>query len=1418
MDAGVTHDMDSVTERRFVTEADWIPGFWNYLLDLDRDDLVAELIQNDLDQDATRTVISFEEDRLVCEGNGKPVEAEGWLRLRKIQGAGHSVPAKRGKIGVKNHGLKTAFTVGDELQIMSAGQSIIQTLYRDGRNKPPYPGASREPTVDKHAPADGCRIIIWYRRHNIEPQQGEATVLGAVSHQDIDTLFLSACGSTPEQFAGIVSPEIARRYEIVLRHWKLGEARFLFSCTQPLKTTKRIELFRRRCSVGGNLSDLPGGLVEQAARRLVPLKGRLRQRIPDFFRRGRNFYVEVSWSIDRSGKPKIGTERYRYPIGFPQESHEARTGHSAHFNAPIVCDNKRHGPARNEATNKELRLACDALLTDALARYAVPRWGAAGLNPLVPTSGTESADEAIRSLLATLVRQGAMPVLKWREAAELLLKRKTQTLKAAIRRIAGRDGATRGRRYRMVIPKPTWSVEAVHSPLAVLCPRSEMQLDPRTHPDIVRLLVNKETPGWCEEFITFDEADAFSRMSNDGNQWFSGVRDPELEFSEPLIARSCLDLTHQALDNGKCEVGEEDNLLEALLLPVRHAQARPIGELYCSAPLPSDVPGLRLPPLLHDELTGHSLFKRRKWHRPNYTMARFLESGTLQAADEDTRRLFWLWLHQNVGRIAARERPRLAEVAIWPDETGSLCTIAELCDPGARRIGMVLGDSIRRPHEQVRRSKLVSARRQARTSIRRVPTSDEIYHWLNTRMAGFVVGDEADSATTDELGRFETDLTVLLSNPTIARLLKAAQMTLPALARDGSIQPRTGLVMPSSRSDRLALSDRFVLNDRQYAALLDKISPALEAPTATMLLDTFSEDPENFPALHARLEQFLTITSAEDDARPQLAEMPIIPTQRAARAPSVLAFSGSRGDYWGDWKTHISTKGLSQDEQRRYRAVGVTSAVPDLYTSHDFFEWLSEQNETVLSHHITCVLRHILHRDGPAEWAPTFTDTPCIPVRSRRGVRLVSLRTARSAPVFLPDAGDIGDAVIQRDPAVLLAIDRAREVAEPISDRLLHLRIRSLRMALKEPVDVTGTGEIAIAGEDILVRFRALLSRQFRRTLRKRLNDLGVTPELLRRDWHDRLSGIAEIRFADEVHARYRFRRKLYRDDVEAGFDAKSRVFWMKRDRRIKLRTFYEAVTRQLVFTSEARPIDLLALERALEIQVHDPSFGRPADTQMDAIDDVVEKDDDPIEDTDDVESEPGEALDGHSPFTPDPTRNVPRPRPIPTNAEGRTRRPSPPNDPPRQDQDERDSQPAPPVEAEQTTALKGDHYASHCQMCLCLRSPWELAPNGSYVQWEEVRRRIVEAHHVDPKSGGGARHAGNLILLCKMHHDNYGRRLSRAAVTAALRRSPKEMYVDFGTDSRVMGQRVELTISDTDEVVVLFFTDHHAAYWLSLA
>ena len=1421
MDAVVTHDPNIGTDQQFVTEADWIPKFWNDLLDFDRDDLIAELVQNDLDQDATRTVISFEEDRLVCEGNGKPVEADGWQRLRIIQGAGHKVPAKRGKIGVKNHGLKTAFTVGYELQLMSARHAIVQTLYANGRNKPPYPGASAKPIADPQAPADGCRITIWYRNADIEPRQGEATVLGAIGMQEIDDLFLSACASVPEQFAGIVSPEVVPRYEIVLRHWSLGEARFRFSCTRPRKIAKRIELFRRRCTVNGTVSSLPEGLQEQAARRLVPLEGRLRQRVADFFRRGRYFFVEVSWPIDQRGRPGIGIGRFRYPIGYPQASHEARTGHSAYFNVPVASDNKRHGPARNEATNAELRAACERLLIDVLARHTVPRWGAEGLHPLISSSDVDNHDMAIRPLLSVLANQGAMPVLNWRTAAELVFKGKKRNVRAAARRLAVQGRSKETKRYRFVVPATTWAPDRIHPALSLLCPRSEMQLDPRTHPDIVRLLTDGKTSGFTEGFVTFDEDAALSRVTSNGNEYFGAVADPEREFSEPLIARSYLDLIRLALDRDKCDEDREDALIEALLIPDICAQATPLQDLYSSAPLPSDVPSLRLPPVLHADLVAHPLFKRKKWRRPKYTMARFLDGGTLRASDEDTRRLFWQWLRRNERRVAPRERPKLADHAIWPDENGSLGRISDLCDPRSSRVGAVLADFIRRPHDHVRHSKLVSAGRKARTSIRHVPTKDEITHWLDTRMAGFKVGEKPGAATIENLKRFESDLAILLKDTAITRRLKEAEVTLPALAQDGSVQPRMALVLPGHGNDRVALSSRFLLRDRQWAAALDKLSQALSAPTAAMLLDTFVADSGNFSVLHPRLQQFLNVTEPGDDERLQLADMPILPAHGKPRTPSTLAFIGNRGDYWGDWKSRIPAAELSQDDQRRYRAVGVTSALPNPKTSRAFFHWLSTQDRTVLCRHIPHVLRHILHRDGPSDWAETFTETPFIPVKGRDGLRLVSLRTARRSPVYLPDAGDVGDVVIQKDGHVLLVVDRVKEVTEPISESLRKLGVRSLREALEEPENVAGAGEIGPADENILVRFSALQSSPFRRTFLKRLGALGIESELVRHDWQHRLGRVKDIRFADEVKARYRFRRKPYQLEVDAGFDPESGIFWMKRNHGTGLSSLYESVAKYLVFKPIARPIDLLALERTVELEINDPSFGRPAGVRLSPNDNnITAKDagrDEHGEDEEDgAEIDPGEAVFGHSPFEPDAMRNTPKPGPIPSRSRRTSRRPTHRNGASRSSKDDSHATPTPKLEEEHIETLKLSHYASHCQMCLCERPPRVLAPKGSYIQWEEVRRRVVEAHHVDLKAAGGARHAGNLILLCKLHHDNYGRRLTRSAITVAFGANTKEKSIRFGVDSEVKGQQIELAISDTGEVVKLFFTDEHAAFWVS--
>ena len=1414
MDAQVVDHPDRRVGTRFVTKFDAIPGFWNYLRGLDCNDLIAELIQNDLDQGATRTAISFNRTSLVCEGNGEPVDPEGWQRLQTILGAGDRVQEKRSKFGVKNHGLKAAFTIGDEIRLMSAGQTIVQTLYAKGRNMPPYPGASEYPMEDPQAPTEGCRVIVPYRNADLTPTQGEAIKLDAVDLDEIEALFESACAGLPEQFAGIVSPEVIPRYEIVLRHWTLGEARFCFSCTRPRRTAKRIEVFQRRCAVNGTYSSLPKPLRERAVRRLVPLRGILKERAADFFRRGKRFFIEASWPISAKGKPRTGTGRYRYPIGYPANSREARTGHSTHFNAPFASDNRRHAPAWNEATNVELREACKSLLIDAVAHHAIPRWKADGLNPIVPSADTDDGTEVVRSLLAPLVTRGALPVLNWRQAAELATKGKGEAVTLAVRHRAAKGFLRDERRYRFVVPAVTWVEGTVEPLLSLLSPPSEAQLDSRAHPDIVSLLVDEKTPGFAEAFVTFDEDDVIDRVTSQGNRYFGAIADREREFSQSFIARVYLDLIELALDHSRRATAKEDALLSTLLLPDVDSQATAFSDLYSNASLPSNLPDLHLPPILDGGLVTHALFKRRKWKIRKFTMAELLESAPLLNADEQTRRMFWKWLSQNGRYISSRDRPKLAELVIWPDENNSLCRISDLCEPRSGRIGTVLAGFIRRPHEEVRRSKLVSVGGRARTSVRRTPTEDETRAWLDTQLARFEIGSQPDGATADELRRFERHLSTLLEDRTVARVLTAAASALPALARDGAIRPRTELVFPSRGNDRLALPNRFLLSDRQRAAVLGKLSPALNAPTAAMLLDAFAEDSGNLRALQPRLKEFISITEPDDEERRGLAGMPIIPVDGQSRAPCELALGAKRGDYWGDWKIRISTEGLSQNDQSRYRTAGVTSALPKPETSLAFFEWLATQDQDVLRRHIPCVLRHFLHPNGPVRWARSFTDTPCIPARGPDGLRLVSSRLVRRKPVFLSDAGDIGDVVIQRDSGVLLVIHQVKEVTAPISEPLQELGVRSLREAIKEPESVAASGDFVPVSQDILARFRRLRSSRFRQTFRKRLNELGVELELVRHDWQDRLDRVQEIHFGEDVEVRFRFRGKLYPQKADAGFDPGTGIFWMKQG--LGPRGLYASVAKQLIFKPTARPIYLLALEHALEMEIADPSFGRPAGSQSDAGDD-----DTAVEDTDrrgqDGEENGGlgEAGGGHSPFSPDPTRNRPKPGPISAESAGPARRrKGQPGSPGSGEADS--SRQTPDLEKKHIEELKRRHYASHCQMCLCERSPRQLAPAGSYIESEEVRQSVVHAHHTDLVSAGGARHAGNIILLCKLHHDNYGRQFTRAGISAALRDKPKRVSVCYDEDSHVNGRKVEVVISGTGEVVKLFFTEYHIEYWLS--
>ena len=63
---------------RFISQVDVPALLTEFLQNIRTEEVVTELLQNELDQGATETTISFLRDRLVSEGNGRPVDKSGW--------------------------------------------------------------------------------------------------------------------------------------------------------------------------------------------------------------------------------------------------------------------------------------------------------------------------------------------------------------------------------------------------------------------------------------------------------------------------------------------------------------------------------------------------------------------------------------------------------------------------------------------------------------------------------------------------------------------------------------------------------------------------------------------------------------------------------------------------------------------------------------------------------------------------------------------------------------------------------------------------------------------------------------------------------------------------------------------------------------------------------------------------------------------------------------------------------------------------------------------------------------------------------------------------------------------------------------------------------------------------------------------
>jgi hypothetical protein len=513
-------------------------------------------------------------------------------------------------------------------------------------------------------------------------------------------------------------------------------------------------------------------------------------------------------------------------------------------------------------------------------------------------------------------------------------------------------------------------------------------------------------------------------------------------------------------------------------------------------------------------------------------------------------------------------------------------------------------------------------------------------------------------------------------------------------------------------------------------------------------------------------------------------------------APSQLAFKGNAGDYWGKWKTVISAAGLPDGAQALYRAVGVIRSFPEPNTSRAFFEWLNTRPHESIADHLAQVVRHLAHPNGVFSWWLTPPDVPCVPIEVQKTVGLVP-RPLAIRDCYVDDFPELAEEIRCADPAppFFLAIHTVPECVTPIADQLIRQGIPSLLLSAKGPIAVSYAKEGTCPAElqHLLAQLR---SERSARELKKRLQALDVPLSLLESRWQQRLTRICTVRIADGLRARYRLRRRHFWPRVQWVLSEAGEV-WL--DSATDVRAAFFNALADVIFTPQRPRYIAAVLQAALDVNVRE--YRREVDERAREWEETEG----------DGDEDPGESKKPHpGRQNPDAAPSKPDPGPLQRSGAVASRATPKKTGSGRQRVVDEDFQ---------RRELKAKHYAWHCQIDLAVAEPTTLAPAGSYVEHQENRQKIIEAHHLDRVTAGGARHAGNLLIISHLNHERVGRVLSRAQVTEALLRecAPREI---LGADGElwVKGVVAEVVIPMSGEGVPIFFTHEHRKYWLEMS
>jgi len=1153
---------------------------------------------------------------------------------------------------------------------------------------------------------------------------------------------------------------------------------------------------------------------ERACIFAVPFPDNFQRETPDFYRVANGFSAEIAWQINSRGDPVPTCGHLRYPITYAGDTETARNGLGIHYSAPYLSDTSRHGTSESSSSfNQHVSEHLDKQLIKLLRKQLIPRFGPKALNLLVDPAGYE--DERLKGVVELLLDNSAIP----------LAPKTSKASKAKIRfgPLRMKDGEVK----RIIIPCFAWDRSRISLPLSMLCPRDEMQIHPGTPDKILGILAVGHCEGWEKSHVTFDEKDAINRLQSsiDGSFPWEDDVSWKVELGNPNTVNIYLDVLFKTINYGeKLSAEDIENLQKNMRLPDVHKNAIPYTELYLGIDLPTDLPNVMIPPILHPKVAGHTLFRIRNWKPQQYRFQNFLEDSNLENSGEAIRKKFWQWIRKNWRSIPKKLWTRLAKLPIWPDQKGNLLPLSKLCYPKHSRARTILSEVLGIHSEEIFKLPIVKRKGRSKLKIRTQPSQDEISVYYRDHLSLFPHERALIENERIEFHDFEKNLVEISRDKDIAQKLKEFSPEALALNQEGYLLPCESLHRVNREIGRVQLLKEDLIY--RPAKKLDRIFPPRNQPALSAIVRALRQDPERIDTLPTRLDAYIKAMRREEEPTEVIEDIQCIPVNSNLHAPSELAFVGNKGDYWGFWKIKLSGRGLSAEIQELYRQVGVTSAEPKPPSSRQFFEWLNEQDDRFITLHIDCIVRHFSHSNGVLSWCFEYDDIPCLPVDYDNNIRLVPWKVAVNprGQVFLPDFPELVEAIRNSEfnPRTLLAIISHPKIKKPISDLLGKGGVRSLREYASQPLSVCGESEKETPS-DLLARLETLRSHRISKDLRKRLADLDVNMDLLRSNWQNRLEQILSLKVASKINATYKLGRRHYNVIVDGAFCEDTGILWIADGENSLESPFYKTLANR-IFTDGAPKWIAAALRHALEVDFHEQVWAIPGGDRTE--DEYLESDESEFQDSDNGykdSEDPRETMQTHMGTEPNLSKNVPDPGPIPTyehTTEKRSFNDTKGGD--RNNKKDHEDRFDPESEKIQIQDLKENQYAWHCQICLAEKTPEELAPTGSYVEFQENRHRLIEAQHADQKHAGGARHAGNVLVLCHFHHHRYGNAMSRADVTNALRGPIIDREISFSAGSHVTkhartihGIVAALKIPQTGERVRLFFTKEHRDYWL---